>query len=36
MRDLGKPEREMQNRVGALFHNELGCDYLGDWADRAD
>ena len=35
MSDIGKPERVTQNRVVALFKNELGYSYLGDWTDRA-
>ncbi|HLO32747.1 MAG TPA: HsdR family type I site-specific deoxyribonuclease [Anaerolineales bacterium] len=31
---VGKPERATQNRIIALFHNELGYRYLGDWTDR--
>ncbi len=31
---VGKPERATQNRVIALFRNELGYRYLGDWTDR--
>ena len=34
MSDIGKPERATQNRVIALFHDELGYHYLGDWTDR--
>src|SRR2546425_5392 len=31
---IGQPERATQNRVIALFRNELGYRYLGDWTDR--
>ena len=34
MSDIGKPERVTQDRVIALFKNELGYRYLGDWTDR--
>jgi type I restriction enzyme R subunit len=33
MSDVGKPERVTQNRVIALFCDELDYDYLGDWSD---
>src|SRR3984893_2300555 len=34
MSTVGQPERATQNRVAALFRNELGYRYLGEWADR--
>ncbi|HWU78096.1 MAG TPA: HsdR family type I site-specific deoxyribonuclease [Rhodanobacter sp.] len=36
MSDISKSERVTQNRVVALFRDELGYDYLGDWSDRAN
>ena len=35
MNNIGKPERETQNRVIALFRDELEYRYVGDWSDRA-
>ena len=32
---VGQPERATQNRVIALFRNELGYRYLDDWTYRA-
>jgi len=34
MNDIGKPERATQNRVIALFRDELNYRFLGDWTDR--
>ncbi|MBL1265847.1 type I restriction endonuclease subunit R [Methylomicrobium sp. RS1] len=34
MTAIGKPERATQNRVIALFQEELDYRYLGDWTDR--
>lgn len=35
MSTVGQPERATQQRVIALFHQELGYEFLGDWSDRA-
>jgi len=34
MSNIGQPERATQNRIIALFQEELGYHYLGDWTDR--
>ena len=34
MSAIGQPERATQNRVIALFRDELGYRYLDDWAER--
>lgn len=34
MSDIGKKERETQNRVIALFQNELQYRYLGNWEEQ--
>ena len=36
MSRIGQPERATQDRVIALFRDELGYRYLGDWTDRPD
>ena len=34
MSDIGEPERVTQDRVIALFRDELCYRYLGNWTDR--
>ena len=34
MTAVGAPERATQDRIIALFENELGYTYLGRWEDR--
>jgi type I restriction enzyme R subunit len=34
MNGVGQPERATQNRVIAVFRDELGYRFLGDWTDR--
>src|SRR6266581_3680703 len=34
MSNIGQPERATQNRVIALFRDELQYRYLGNWTDR--
>lgn len=36
MNQIGQSERATQNRILALFHDELGYRCLGDWTDRAN
>ncbi|MGN6548096.1 MAG: type I restriction endonuclease, partial [Aureliella sp.] len=35
MTNFGQPERATQDRIIALFRDELGYRYLGNWIDRA-
>lgn len=34
MSTVGQPEKRTQARVVALLRDQLGYDYLGDWAGR--
>jgi type I restriction enzyme R subunit len=34
MSTVGQPERATQNRIIALFREELHYRFLGDWTDR--
>ncbi|PPI85359.1 restriction endonuclease subunit R [Marinobacter maroccanus] len=36
MSDVGQRERETQNRIVKLFHEQLDYEYLGDWHDREE
>lgn len=36
MNQIGRPERDTQNWIIALFRDELGYRYLGDWTHRED
>jgi type I restriction enzyme R subunit len=36
MNGVGKPERVTQKRLIALFRDELGYRFLGDWSERLD
>lgn len=36
MSNIGKKERETQNRVVALFQKELKYRYLGNWEEREE
>ena len=36
MGNIGQKERTTQNRIVALFRNQLGYAYYGDWQERAD
>lgn len=34
--NIGQPEKATQNRVIALFRDELGYTFLGDWTERSN
>lgn len=34
MKNIGKSERESQNRIIQLFQNELEYQYLGNWQEQ--
>ena len=34
MSSIGQPERATQDRLIALFRDQLGYRYVGDWIDR--
>jgi hypothetical protein len=36
MTTIGKPERSTQDRIIALFRDDLGYRNLGDWSDRTN
>ncbi|MDP4034562.1 MAG: hypothetical protein Q8P60_17240 [Pseudorhodobacter sp.] len=36
MSSVGQIEKKTQARVVALFREQLGYDYLGDWTDRRE
>jgi type I restriction enzyme R subunit len=36
MTPIALPERATQERIIALFRDQLGYRYLGNWIDRAD
>ena len=36
MNSIGKKERETQDRIIALFRNELDYRYHGNWKERED
>ena len=35
MNNIGKSERESQNRIIQLFKNELQYTYLGNWEEQS-
>jgi hypothetical protein len=36
MSKVGQKERETQNRLIRLFHEQLGYEYLGNWEERPE